>query len=300
MSVLGEQSRVARQAPGKLDSAFGYYTFAGSIGQAIGPLLIVVFGGAASIPNTTLLFGAYLVSALLMAALAVVMALTGGAPRAARTGATPSLATALKVAPPARGQLIGAMAVSMMVLAAVDLICVYLPALGVERGLPAALVGVLLTVRAAATMLSRLGLGMLVARVGRQRLIALSTGASALLVAVLAIPLPAAAMAVLLAAAGVALGIGQPLTMTIISITAPPGTRATWLALRLSANRLGQSAIPALVGLVAAGAGAAGVFATIGAVLGLTSAASWKTTRRPPHPGGGRDGGRCGDPVGDQ
>jgi hypothetical protein len=39
MSVLGEQTLVARSGSSALDSAFGTYTLAGSLGQAAGPLV---------------------------------------------------------------------------------------------------------------------------------------------------------------------------------------------------------------------------------------------------------------------
>ena len=281
MGVLGEQSRVAHTAGSKLDSAFGVYTFAGSIGQAIGPSLIGFFGGGDSIPDTGLLFTAYLASAVVMMLITFGIAIRG---RRAAPLAVPrtkvSFRDAINAPPSARRQLFGAMFISMMVLAAVDLVAVYLPALGVERSIPAGVIGVLLTVRALATMASRLGLGLLVARFGRQQLIVASTGISAVALAALVIPMNSWVMAGVLIVAGIALGIGQPLTMTTISLAAPEGTRATWLALRLSANRLGQSALPVAVGFAAAGAGAAGVFGAMAGMLGLTAAVAWRALRR--------------------
>jgi MFS family permease len=283
MSVLGEQSRVAQTEEAKLDSAFGIYTFAGSVGQAIGPSLIAVFGGAQPIPNTGMLFAAYLVAASLMLGTTVVMVGRSGGRRAnklrSRQPRLP-LRQALLTTPTARRQLLGAMAVSMMTLAAVDLVAVYLPALGVERGIPAAVIGLLLTVRAAATMISRLGLGLLVSKFGRQNLVIASTALSGVTMAALALPMEMWAMTLVLTLAGVTLGIGQPLTMTVISLTAPPRSRSTWLALRLSANRLGQSALPAAVGLVAAGAGAAGVFGMTAGALVVTAGLTWHTRSR--------------------
>ncbi|MET1064097.1 MAG: MFS transporter [Arthrobacter sp.] len=282
MSVLGEQSRVAQADDGKLDSAFGIYTFAGSIGQALGPLLIVVFGSGRLIPETDMLFGAYLAAALLM--LAVTLVLSANPRRGRAAAVEPAvrqipLREALRVPAPVRRQLFGAMAVSMMVLGAVDLIAVYLPALGVERGLSADLIGLLLTVRAVATMASRLGLGFLVAMFGRQQLIIASMGASAVALAVLTVPMEVWLMGVVLLVAGFALGIGQPLTMTIITLAAPLGTRSMWLALRLSANRAGQSVLPACVGLVAAASGPAGVFGTTAVGLAATALACWRALR---------------------
>jgi hypothetical protein len=81
-----------------------------------------------------------------------------------------------------------------------------------------------------------------------------------------------------LVAAGYALGIVQPLTMTVVSLAAPPGTRGTWLAARITANRLGQAVIPPAVGLLAAGMGSAGVFTAAGVLLGA-SAAGWRAAR---------------------
>ena len=162
----------------------------------------------------------------------------------------------------------------MLVLAAVDLVQVYLPALGVERELPAALVGTLLAVRAGATMVSRLGLARMTARLGRDRLVVLSALVAALAVAVLAAPVPAVVMGLALLVGGFALGVGQPLSMSVVTLTAPAGAVATWLGLRLTANRLGQSAIPAVASLVASVAGVGGVFlATSAGLLGTAGAA---------------------------
>ena len=78
-------------------------------------------------------------------------------------------------------------------------------------------------------------------------------------------------MSVSLFCLGFALGIGQPLTMTIITIAVPSHTRGTWLALRLSANRVGQTVLPATIGLCSAVAGVSGVFGANALVLGCTA-----------------------------
>ena len=283
MSVLGEQSRVAQSGDRSLDSAFGFYTFAGSIGQAMGPFLIVVFGGGRLIPDTDMLFGAYLAAASLMLIVTLVLSADGRRGRAAAVESTPRqipLREALRVPAAVRRQLLGAMAVSTMVLGAIDLLSVYLPALGVERGLSADLIGLLLTVRAIATMVSRLGLGFLVSKFGRQQLIISSTGLAAVALAVLTVPMDVWPMGAVLVVAGFALGFGQPLTMTTITLAAPPGTRSVWLALRLSGNRAGQTLLPAGVGLVAAASGPAGVFGATAVGLAGTALLCWRALRR--------------------
>jgi sugar phosphate permease len=124
-------------------------------------------------------------------------------------------------------------------------------------------------------MASRFYLGKLVARVGRFELVILSTAISALAIGALAVPMSLWMMTAVLLISGFALGIGQPITMTMISLAVPPNTRGTWLALRLSANRLGQMGIPAAVGLVAVSAGVAGVFGVAAIAMATTSAVSY-------------------------
>jgi MFS family permease len=166
----------------------------------------------------------------------------------------------------------GAMLLSTLVLAAVDLIQVYLPAVGVERHLPSWLIGLLLALRAGATMVSRLGLARLTARVGRSRLVVASTLVAGVAVGLIALPMPPALLGICLVVGGFALGVGQPLSMSIVTLAAPPGTTSTWLALRLSGNRLGQSAIPAILSVVTTSVGTSGIFLITGVGLLGTAA----------------------------
>ena len=93
--------------------------------------------------------------------------------------------------------LIRALLVSCVVLAAVDITLVYLPALGADRGLAAGLIGALLTLRAIASMVSRFFLGRLVKRVGRRRLLVASVALSAVSMGAVALPLPPVAVGAL-------------------------------------------------------------------------------------------------------
>jgi MFS family permease len=48
--VVGQQALVANATPaGRHDAAFGYYTFAASLGQSLGPGVILLFGGTQTI-----------------------------------------------------------------------------------------------------------------------------------------------------------------------------------------------------------------------------------------------------------
>ena len=81
-------------------------------------------------------------------------------------------------------------------------------------------------------------------------------------------------MAVLLVLAGFSLGIGQPLSMSIVSAAASEGTRGTWMSIRLLGNRLGQAVIPVGVGIFATGLGAGGVFAVLGSTMAAATLGS--------------------------
>jgi MFS family permease len=265
-SMVGEQTLVAnRSAPATRDHAFGTYTFAASLGQTLGPALIVVLGGSAAIPATGPIFLAALALTIGTAAITVQLR-APTTPHAARAADDRGgVATMLKV--PGVGR---ALTVGVVVLVSVDVLTVYLPALGADRGLDSAAVGALLMLRSACSMISRLMLGRLVESLGRQRLLVASMLASAGALAVMPAPVPLPVLALVVALAGLGLGIGQPVVMSWLADAAPSGLRGTAMSLRLTGNRLGQTIMPTVVGLIAAGAGVAGV---LWATAGLLAAA---------------------------
>jgi MFS family permease len=268
-SVVGQQAAVANTAgPGRFDTAFGFYTFAASLGQAIGPALITLLGGSGALPNTRPIFVVATVLGVLLVGSTVVLRIPVGAHSgsAAESG---GMRTLLRLP-----GLVRALVISCVVLAAVDITLVYLPALGADRGMAAGFVGVLLTLRAVASMTSRFFLGRLVAWVGRRRLMIVSVALSAATMAAVAVPMPPVGTAVLGVLLGLGLGVGQPLTMSWLAEVAPAGLRGRAMSLRLTGNRLGQVLLPSAVGLVAAGVGAAGVlWATAGALAVVGAAA---------------------------
>jgi MFS family permease len=269
-AVVGQQALVAnRTERARYDTAFGHYTFAASAGQALGPFLIILFGGQRAIPDTSAIF----VSALAMSGILVVLALS-----------LPAVALSARARDQAaRGSVLGllrrpgtvrALAVSCIVLAAVDISLVYLPVLGSERGIAAGTIGALLACRAFASMASRLFLGRPSARLGRGRLLTGSVIVAAAGVALLPVPMPIWLLFAVVLLAGVGLGAGQPLTMSWLAEATPPGLRGRAMSLRLTGNRLGQVVVPSAAGLVAAGAGAGGVLWFTAAALVLAGAGS--------------------------
>lgn len=272
--TLAGQSLIARQSDdARHDRDFGLYAAAASSGQLVGPALAGFALSSTGRPLGDATTLGFLVAAGLMA-LAVPTSL--GTDRLGRAGR----ARHGKPGRPLRaGELIGARGVpagmfaSLAILATVDVLTAYLPVLGVQRGISPAVVGALLSLRAATSILSRVLIPWMVGRLGRVRLLAASAAGSALLTAALPLSGGVAVLGVLLAAAGFLLGIGQPLTMSMVVHAVPERTRGTALAIRLTGNRFGQVATPAAAGLVAGAAGVSAAFWLLGGLLGLAALA---------------------------
>jgi MFS family permease len=255
--VISHQALVANgSAASRLDTMFGYYTFSASLGQAVGPLLISTLAGSAVQPETARMFlaGTVMSAALVLLAGFTVPAAAGQG-RSLAFGEDAGSITQLLRTP----GLLRALATSAVIVSAVDLIVVYLPAFGAERGLSAGLVGVLLTVRALFSMASRVLLGRMSSAFGRTRLMVASILVSAGALGAVTIPMPVWGLFIVLAAMGLGLGIGQPLTISWLIEQTPPRQRGVALSLRLGGNRIGQLSVPSVMGLLAAGLGAAGV-----------------------------------------
>ncbi|MFJ6676673.1 MFS transporter [Actinosynnema sp. NPDC091369] len=274
-SVVAQQALVANTTEtSRYDTAFGYYTFAASLGQAVGPGLILLFGGDRTIPRTDTVFLVALVITVVLIGVTVAVRAPADRRAAEVDGAAEGVRDLLR-----RPGLVRTLAVSCVVIAAVDITLVYLPALGAERGIPSGVVGGLLAVRAAASMTSRLFLGRLAAWLGRRRLLLGSVATAAVGLAAAAVPMPVWLLGVVVLVVGLGLGVGQPLTMSWLAEATPPGLRGRAMSLRLTGNRLGQVLVPSAAGLLAAGTGAAGVLVLTAA--GLT-AAGVAAGRRPP------------------
>ena len=283
LTVVSQQAAVANTAgPGRFDTAFGHYTFAASLGQAIGPGLIVVAGGASAIPNTEVIFvAATVLGGLLVVCTRLLVACTlrlrvPTRDRDRQDAVTGGISTLLRIP-----GLLRALLISCVVLSAVDISLVFLPALGADRGLASGFIGLLLVLRAVASMGSRLFLGRLVELVGRRRLMMVSVSLSAAAMVAITIPMPDTLMAVTVVLLGLGLGVGQPLTMSWLAECAPAGLRGRAMSLRLTGNRLGQVIIPSVVGFVAVGVGAAGVLWATAGTLGAAAVAARRIANNP-------------------
>ncbi|MFE5188322.1 MFS transporter [Streptomyces sp. NPDC056628] len=288
--VIGAQSLVARQsAPHEQDRNFGHFTIGASLGQLVGPIAAgALIGGPDRAHGSAL--------ALLVAGAGCAVAFSSLWRIESRTAdgslTTPGDRVPVRRILRARGVPAGIF-VSLSVLSATDILTAYLPVVGEHRGIAPSVIGVLLSLRAAATIACRLVLTPLLRLLGRTALLTVTCLLGALLCAGVALPVPVWALAAMLTVLGFCLGVGQPLSMTTVVQAAPEGARSTALALRLTGNRLGQVAAPASAGLVAGLAGVAAPFVMLGALL-LVSAGT--ALRSPARPAGeaGDDGARRG------
>ncbi|KUL41024.1 MFS transporter [Streptomyces regalis] len=282
--VIGAQSLVARQsAPHEQDRNFGHFTIGASLGQLVGPIAAGALIGGRDMAGTSAF-------ALLVAGAGGAVALTSLWRIESRTTSKSRKEQGERVPVQrilrARGVPAGIF-ISLAVLSATDILTAYLPVVGEHRGIAPSVIGVLLSLRAAATIACRLVLTPLLRLLGRTLLLTVTCLLAALLCAGIALPVPVWALALMLAVLGFCLGVGQPLSMTTVVQAAPDGARSTALALRLTGNRLGQVAAPASAGLVAGIAGVAAPFVMLGALLLLSAGTALRTPGRPEGPGAG-------------
>ncbi|MPY61836.1 MFS transporter [Streptomyces spongiae] len=280
--VIGAQSIVARQsAPHEQDRNFGHFTIGASLGQLVGPIAAGALIGGADRAGTSAL-------ALLVAGAGAAVAFTS-LWRIERRTAPKSRAAQGERVPVhrilrTRGVPAGIF-ISLAVLSATDVLTAYLPVVGEERGIAPSVIGLLLSLRAAATIACRLVMTPMLRLLGRTALLTVTCLVGAVLCAGIALPVPVWALAGMLAVLGFCLGVGQPLSMTTVVQAAPDDARSTALALRLTGNRLGQVAAPGAAGLVAGVAGVAAPFVMLGALLLLSSGIA---LRSPAKPGNGQ------------
>ena len=162
LSAIGEQAMIANtRGTGNSDSRFGFYAFAISLGQTVGPLLLTLPGGTVATPPLMLIF---LCCAGLGVPTLVLSALMRSSPRLPTSSPVGMLTTAKTLI--RTPGVVRALLAGSIVMASMDLFLAYVPALGHDRGLSAAVVGAMLAVRSMFSMISRLFLGVMIHWVG--------------------------------------------------------------------------------------------------------------------------------------
>jgi MFS family permease len=252
----GERSR---------ETALGYYMVAASVGQGLGPFVVGWLGGAAALPPTHTLFAIGLAAA------------AAGKAQPHHSDDFIPVGRLLRL----RG-FFAVMVSSVVTVTALDLLVIYLPALGAERQIDSSDIGLLLTVRSVASLVSRVGYARLIFAVGRMPLTLASMLGSAAGFLLLALPLSLPAMYLVLIGLGFAMGIASTLTLSGVMYLAPPEVCGTALTLRMTGNRVGQIVFPALAGLLAAATGIGGILLALG--VGLAASGVAVALSQPPAP----------------
>lgn len=269
LAMVGQQAYVAHASTTQAsDSAFGALAAAASLGQLVGPLAVTwvssVTSAAGARPDTSA--GLLLSLALSVAAMPAYLWLRA-ADRVLAKNRLPNghAAGDMRVMLSSRG-LWRLLAVSGAVVVTVDLMYAFVPLWAIEQDISAAAVGALLALRAAVSMVSRIGLGRLTRRFGRKPLLIVSIAAAAIsLIALPMVGIFGAALAMI--GLGLGLGIPQPLTMSWVVALTKPSLHGAALGLRMTVNQLAQIGLPLGVGAVAAPLGMVGIFWANAALL---------------------------------
>ena len=250
------------------ESVFGNYMVACAVGQGLGPLIVGWTGGDVTVPPTQFLFGVGLAAAVV--ALAFAFAIRPARHRGVKQSGKEVTPVRELLRLPGLWPI---MLASVITVTAADLIVIYLPLLGAERAINVNAIGGLLTARAVASMVARLMYSRLIVAFGRAPLMVASLVGAAVAFACLAIPMPVALLYAVTASTGFTIGIATTITVTTIVAMTATGTRGTANSLRVTGNRIAQVGVPFGASLVAAVAGAGGIFVIIAASLAASGAA---------------------------
>ncbi|HEX2765380.1 MAG TPA: MFS transporter [Candidatus Limnocylindria bacterium] len=277
-NLIAGQALVAnRGGRSRRDHRYGYYSTMGSLGHLLGPLigttLVTRFAlgpepGAIAAANPQapafIAAGTLTLIAFGLAWFLPWLRPAHGAEAAEeeRPGILTSAARVMR-----RPGMPFAMLVSMIVVSSVDLLIAYLPLYGEVRGISVSAIGVLLAIRAGASMLCRIFMGVLIDRLGRNKLLAISMSGAALGLALLPFVEDTVVLGALMVLIGLGLGIGQPMTMAWIANRSPRAERGTALGVRLTGNRTALIVVPILAGAVAGVTGVSLVFWLVAVLL---------------------------------
>jgi MFS family permease len=264
--MVGGQSMVALRAPREnYDKYFGYYTFSASLGHLVGPLVAALVAGSdGTLPKST--SSAFLLGFVLcVIALAPVIKWWRDKPSVAAKTDEGTYTAALSLMK--KPGIFAAIYVSLAISSVADVLVVFLPLFGTENNFSPYAIGIILAIRAATTMISRFFLGRLSNRFSTYQLLMVSTFISILACAAMAFAKTPFTLGAIVFIAGFSLGVGQPLTMSLVSQKTAANERALAVSARLMGNRFGQFLVPAGAGAIAASAGAGGVFIALSILL---------------------------------
>jgi len=273
-NVAASQAMVASRSPHELqDQNFGYFSFSTSMGHTFGPMLGGIIAGSSGVlpRSSTSAF----VFASILALLAIVPFFLFKGLNEVRSKEERDAAGSIKARDVIkRPGIKPAIWTSLAVASTNDVLVVILPLVGTELGISPVVIGAILSIRSAAAMISRFSLGRLTKRFGSATVMNFSIFVSAIFLFASAYASTAMTLGVVMAVIGFLLGIGQPLTMSIVSKKTPIEERAMAISIRLFGNRLGQFLVPLGAGALAAPFGGGAVFVGLAALIASAGAVS--------------------------
>jgi MFS family permease len=266
-NVAASQAMVASRSPVHLqDHNFGYFSFSTSLGHTVGPVVGGFIAGSSGVlpESSTSAF----VFASIVAALSLLPFLFFKGLKQVKSKEEREAAGAIKARDVMRRPGIKpAIWTSLAVASTNDVLVVILPLVGTEFGISPVVIGIILSLRSGSAMISRFFLGRSTARFGSARVMNYSIFISAILLFASVYATSALTLGASMAAIGFLLGMGQPLTMSIVSKKTPMEERAMAISIRLFGNRLGQFVVPFGAGALAAPFGGGAVFVGLAALI---------------------------------
>lgn len=273
-NVAASQAMVASRSPVHLqDQNFGYFSFSTSLGHTFGPIVGGFIAGSAGVlpKSSTSAF----VFAAILAAISLLPFLIFKGLKQVRSAEERAFAGSIKARNVmSRPGIKPAISTSLAVAATNDVLVVILPLVGTEYGINPVVIGVILSIRSGAAMISRFFLGKSTARFGSSQVMNYSILISSLLLFAAVYARTPITLGAAMAAIGFLLGMGQPLTMSIVSKKTPIEERAMAISIRLFGNRFGQFLVPLGAGALAAPFGSGAVFAGLATLIASAGAVS--------------------------
>lgn len=273
LCMVGGQTMIANRSESSLyEKHFGLFTFYASLGHALGPLIGGWLADSGEVRvNATAAF--LFALALFIAAIISVLKLSTKRENQPVPEKTDSKVSAREVL--AVPTFKSAIFVASATTSVVDVVLIFLPLFGRELGISVTDIGILLAIRSFASMGVRVLLGQITNMLGLKRILIWGSAITLISMVALALATNFWVIAIIMLVSGFAMGIGQPATMAWVSRISNAESRGLAIAIRLTANRFGQVAMPAVAGVIAGG-GVAAVFYS----LAVVQAASVLATSR--------------------
>mgnify|MGYP003344860043 CR=1 FL=1 len=276
-NVAASQSMVASKSPNQLqDHNFGYFSFSTSLGHTIGPMLGGLIAGSSGVlPKSS---SAAFIFAALLAFLSLVPFFFIKEMKERKSKAERDIAGAIRARDVIkRPGIKPAIWTSLSVASVNDVLVVILPLVGTENGINPVVIGAILSLRSASAMVSRFLLGRLTSRFGSTKVMNYSIFLASVFLLMTLFATSALPLAILMAIVGFLLGVGQPLTMSIVSKKSPMEERAMAISIRLFGNRLGQFLVPLGVGVIAGPFGSSAIFIGLASLIASAGVVSIAT-----------------------